>query len=771
MMVLANSGTGLRKQVFPLDYETEVSQRLLDAAHYGDTDTAFECIANPSVDVNFVGTVSFKSKTTEIVLHDESPHRVNSVYEEFKTDLTSLFLAAHSGNLTLLRKLLVTLLNVVSYELSNVGANVNMRLFRGYATTASVREGHLKILEILINAGASQLACEEALLEASYFGRARFAELLMQSNMIRPQVAVHALVSACCRGFVEVVDVLIKHGVDVNAIDRILLQSSKPFLHANVDCNALFAAVVSRQINVVRLLLQVGVRLDMKVKLGAWSWDTDTGEEFRVGVGLAEAYPITWCAVEYFESTGAILHMLLCHLSPNSLHFGRSLLHHAIICNNEKAVNTLLNRGADAQVVVQTTEETNEHPIHMAARLGSCNILQCLINGGCNLNSQTKSGDTALMICVRHKHEKCFAVLASAGADLGIVNSSGHCATSIANCIQWTQVFKKAILDAIRAGKVVKSSNPSRFSALLFVTRANDIEGLKKLVENRNIDLDEQNANGFSAAMVAAVGGYVEAFKLLLYAGADMTKLKNKYGLTALNLIDVSQNGELFHKVVLEYALRKRGTDSIEVNPLHHAARYGDMNVVHKLLKEGYDVNVFDGQGYTPLMLAARGCRGEMCELLISCGAEYDVQNERHETALSLARENGAGNDAERVIMDEMARRLVLCGARVKKHTKCGKGSPHGKLLVMVGAAGILRWGKSSKRNVICKEAEVGPSEKFRWNRRRKFDVDEPGMFHVVTAKNKQVHFVCEGGVQMAHLWVRGIRLVTREAISGRRKT
>lgn len=111
MMVLANSGTGLRKQVFPVDYETEISQRLVDAAHYGDTDAAFECIANPLVDVNFVGTVSFKSKTTEIVLQDESPHRVNSAYEEFKTELTALFLAAHTGNLSLLRKLLVTLLN------------------------------------------------------------------------------------------------------------------------------------------------------------------------------------------------------------------------------------------------------------------------------------------------------------------------------------------------------------------------------------------------------------------------------------------------------------------------------------------------------------------------------------------------------------------------------------------------------------------------------------------------------------------------------------
>ncbi|KAK7280886.1 hypothetical protein RIF29_08440 [Crotalaria pallida] len=775
MKVFLNSGptttttTGLRKHVFPIEYhETEVlsSQRLVDAVYYGDTNAALECLENPFVDVNFVGTVTLKSKTTEIMLNDESCHGVEFVYEEFKTEVTALFLASHTGNLILLRKLL------------NVGANVNMRLFRGYATTAAVREGHLKVLEVLINGGASQLACEEALMEASYFGMARFAELLMLTNMIRKKVSVHALVSACCRGFIEVVDVLIKHGVDANAIDRTLLQSSKPFLHANVDCNALFAAVISRQIDVVRLLLQVGVRLETKVKLGAWSWESDTGEEFRVGVGLAEAYPVTWCAVEYFESSGSILNMLLSHLSPNTLHIGRTLLHHAILCNNEKAVHILLKCGANYGAVVRTTKETNVHPIHMAARHGHCNILQYLINSGCNLDSQTKSGDTALMICTRYKHEKCLRVLASAGADFGMVNSSGEWATSIANSVQWTNVFQRVILDVIRGGsKVVKSSNASKFSALILAARANDIEGLKRIIENggNNIDIDEQNENGFSAAMIAAAIGNVEAFKLLLYAGADVLKLRNKYGLTALNLIDKNQNVEVFQRVMLEYALKKKGCNgsSIDVNPLHRAARYGDTDIVHKLLKEGcYDVNALDGHGYTPLMLAARRCHGEMCNILISCGAKCDIKNERHETALSLARENGTSrnNDAECVILDELARGVVLCGAHVKKHTKCGKGSPHRKMLVMVGGSvGILRWGKSNKRNVVCREAEVGPSDKFRWNRRRKFDVDEPGMFHIVTTKNKEVHFVCEGGVEMAELWVRGIQLVTREAISGKK--
>ncbi|KAF5939876.1 hypothetical protein HYC85_021043 [Camellia sinensis] len=88
----------------------------------------------------------------------------------------------------------------------------------------------------------------------------------------------------------------------------------------------------------------------------------------------------------------------------------------------------------------------------------------------------------------------------------------------------------------------------------------------------------------------------------------------------------------------------------------------------------------------------------------------------------------------------------------------------------MVRVSGFLSWGKSSKRNVICKGAEVGPSSTFWWNRRKKFDGGEPGVFRVVTTKNKEVHFVCDGGIEMAKLWVRGIELVTREAIFGKQE-
>ncbi|CAN1273302.1 Putative ankyrin repeat protein RF_0381 [Linum perenne] len=740
------------KQIVPVNYEAEVSHHLLEACLSGDLRSALDCIADPSLDINFVGAVCLKSRRSEVVLHDESAGEVRVEYEEFKTDVTALFLAVHSGNVDLVKELLVS-----------IGADVNQKLFRGFATTAAVREGHLEILEILLKAGASQPACEEALLEASCHGRARVAEILMGSDLIRPHVAVHALVTSCCRGFADVVDTLMKCGVDFNATDRLLLLSSKPSLHTNVDCSALVAAVVSRQVDVVRMLLKAGAETDVKVRLGAWSWDTTTGEEFRVGAGLADPYGITWCAVEYFEATGAILRMLLQHyFSPNNTHLGRTLLHHAILCGNEGAIKLLLSCGADAEVPVKTLKAVFR-PIHMAARLSLPAVLKILIQSSCDLNSRTDSGDTALMICANYRDEECLKVLAMSGADFGLANNAGQSALSIASTNRWFLGFQQAVLEAIKSGIVPVSSNVSIFSPLFFVAQAGDAEALQVLINSRQVaDLDYQDENGFTAVMFAALHGRIEAFRVLVHAGADV-KLQNKVGETAISLSELSQNRDLFEKVMLEYALEKGNRYAGGFCALHCAARHGDIVAAKLLTSRGYDVNVPDGDGYTPLMLAARGGHKSMCQLLISCGADCELKNARGETAASLARKYGIA--VEDVILDEVARKLVLRGSHVQKHTKSGNGVPHGKEMRMVVGTGVLSWGKSSRRNVVCRDVEIGPSVAFRRKREKKGDGEESGLFRVVTTKNREVHFVCDGGMEMAQLWVRGIKLVTREAI------
>ncbi|KAI3823973.1 hypothetical protein L1987_05419 [Smallanthus sonchifolius] len=747
MMVFGHSTTA-KQQVFPVDYEADVSQRLLEATSSGDLKSAFDCIHDPYVDVNFVGAVSLKVRTAEVHCSDESENVVRFEHQEFKSDVTALFVAVHTGNVTLVRKLL------------SRGADVNQKLFRGFSLTAAVREGHLEIFEILLKAGASQQSCEEALLEASCHGRAGiFIEMLMASDLIRANVDVHALVTACCRGFVHVVDVLLKCGVDINASARVLLCSSKPSLHTNINCTPLCAAVVNRQVAVVRLLLQARANVNMKVQLGAWSWDTATGDYFRVGAGLAEPYAITWCAVEYFECTGSILQMLLQCISIDSCHNARSLLHHAILCGNTGAVKTLLNSDVEYPIKDET------RAIHMAARLGFPSILHLLIEFGCDVNSRTKNtGETAQMICARFKREGCLRVLTKAGADLGLTSLTGQTSRSIAESNHWSNGFQKAVLDIIRSGTVPTTSNTAVFSPLMFVAHSGDVQALKALIYRDDINLDEQDENGFSAVMVTAMRGDIEAFRLLVYAGCDV-KVTNKVGETAISISKANENSDMFEKVMIEFTLEKGNHNTRGFYPLHYAARHGDANAVELLTSRGYDVNIPDEDGYTPLMLAARENNGQMCELLISCGSVCGLENSNGETALSLARKHTAST-AECVILDALARVVVLGGESVLKHTKGGRGGSHRKELKMT-SEGVLRWGNSSRRNVVCRDAEVGPSVGFARCRGKKDDADVAGVFRVVTVKKKEVHFVCDGGLEMAKLWVRGINLVTRDAISG----
>ncbi|KAG0450040.1 hypothetical protein HPP92_026971, partial [Vanilla planifolia] len=76
----------------------EVPQKLVDAAHRGDLAAAVDRLCNPVVDVNFTGAVRFKGRLAELVTREEALH-VRFDCEEFITDVSPLFLAAHTGNL------------------------------------------------------------------------------------------------------------------------------------------------------------------------------------------------------------------------------------------------------------------------------------------------------------------------------------------------------------------------------------------------------------------------------------------------------------------------------------------------------------------------------------------------------------------------------------------------------------------------------------------------------------------------------------------------
>ena len=90
------------------------------------------------------------------------------------------------------------------------GVDVNRKLFKGYATTAAAREGHINVLQMLLECGASQEACEDALVEATSLGETEIVRLLISSGVVRPTALAHATVIASSRGFVDVITALLE---------------------------------------------------------------------------------------------------------------------------------------------------------------------------------------------------------------------------------------------------------------------------------------------------------------------------------------------------------------------------------------------------------------------------------------------------------------------------------------------------------------------------------------------------------------------------------
>ncbi|PKU80791.1 ankyrin-3 [Dendrobium catenatum] len=742
------------------------SQRLVEAALNGEVEVVEESLAaaiagaasEVVVDVNYIGTVNLRVKCSEVVLGEERADEVRIGYEEFRTDVSALFSAAHSGHVEVVRKLL------------SAGADVNQEFFRGYAITAAAREGHCNILGMLLKAGVSQSACEDALLEASLCGEAEAVQLLIQSEMVRADAAAHALVTASSRGFLDVVAVLVENGVDINRFDRVLLRSIKPTLHANVDCTPLVAAIVSKQNSIVKYLLEAGASTACLIQVSAWSWDPISGEEMRVGVCLGEPYNALWCAVEFYEASGEILKLLLhhCPFLLEDPYLGRTVLCHAILCQNSNAIKVLLDLGANSKFPLRTKQGHESYPIHLAARIGNVFILKQLISHGCDVNAKTSAGETPLMVSAKADHAECFLELVLAGADLGLLSHTGYSAIELAERSAFSSSIVDILSQALFTGATIHSSNPRVFSPLHFIAGCGRAEPLQMILNSSTGELNKLDSSGLTPVMVAAIGGHLESFRLLVMAGADLT-VRSSDGNTIMSILQyesIASSKDYFEKVLLDGVLGNVISNA-PFKALHYAARKGDASSTIQLLKMGYNVNSLDENGYSPLMLSAMEGHSDLCKILLVHGsADSELINGRKETALSLARCSSRSNKVtEDLLLDHVARFHVLVGEELCKHTREGRGNPHMKAVRML-KSGVLSWGKTNRRNVACKEAAAGPSLNFVKNWRKDSGHNKAEIFRVVTVKGREVHFEasCVSGME---IWVRGINLITKEANSG----
>ncbi|XP_074654553.1 uncharacterized protein LOC141908408 [Tubulanus polymorphus] len=128
---------------------------------------------------------------------------------------------------------------------------------------------------------------------------------------------------------------------------------------------------------------------------------------------------------------------------------------------------------------------------------------------------------------------------------------------------------------------------------------------------------------------------------ILTYMEAERPK---KLRLSAKNLYMVSKNGEL-DKVI--FMLAEGFDPNCEVDefkkrsPLHAAATYGHLAIVHCLLQAGANPNVEDEVLVKPIMCAAENNHVNVMKLLIKSGAVIETRDDDGMTCIHLAAKHG----------------------------------------------------------------------------------------------------------------------------------
>ncbi|NXI99710.1 CSKI2 protein, partial [Psophia crepitans] len=220
-----------------------------------------------------------------------------------------------------------------------------------------------------------------------------------------------------------------------------------------------------------------------------------------------------------------------------------------------------------------------------------------------------------------------------------------------------------------------------REQELIQAVKNGDIPSVQKLVakikaskskllgSTKRLNVNYQDADGFSALHHAALGGSLDLISLLLEAQATVD-IKDSNGMRPLHY--AAWQGRVEPVRVLLRAAASVNMASLDGQiPLHLSAQYGHYEVSEMLLQHQSNPCLINKAKKTPLDLACEFGRLKVAQLLLNShlcvalleGQSKDATDPNYTTPLHLAAKNGH---------KEIIRQLLKAGIEINKQTKTG---------------------------------------------------------------------------------------------------
>ncbi|KAK2010072.1 ankyrin [Colletotrichum eremochloae] len=328
-----------------------------------------------------------------------------------------------------------------------------------------------------------------------------------------------------------------------------------------------------------------------------------------------------------------------------------------------KMMRDLLDRGTKADHV---DDEMNT-ALHGIGSKTPVKILQTLVDLGAPVDSPNKYGTTPLEVALDKGNVAAARYLVSKGAraDVHVVHFGSFlhlvCQVQYAESETAFELFK-LLLDA-GADPNAAGPEPSRESLLHTVIRAPPLSERTRariflcLMQNtaRPVNVNAPGGPRAFPVIAAAHGGHSDILEYLVRHGADVD-VADALGRRAVHYVAAFgrwRSNTRAIRVLAKAGADMQAADRFGRTVLHFVAGTNDPDLFESVLKKlpkGYDVDVRDNDGWTPLMWACRiSTHNPIIEMLVkTCGADIWPRSADGEwSALKLACFSGQDEDVK----------------------------------------------------------------------------------------------------------------------------